>query len=137
MKTHRHEVFIHWGDTDPAKIVFYPNYYKWFDESTLHLFESVGFGWNTMMEKFGAPGLPIVEAKANFLSPSRFADRIVVESAVSEWKEKILKVSHTIYNGGVKSVEGYEIRAFVKPLPGEPARIKAFPIPPEIRAALA
>ena len=52
MKSHRHEVFIHWGDTDPAKIVFYPNYYKWFDESTLHLFESVGFGWNAMMEKF-------------------------------------------------------------------------------------
>jgi 4-hydroxybenzoyl-CoA thioesterase len=136
MKSHRHEVFIHWGDTDPAKIVFYPNYYKWFDESTLYLFESVGFGWNAMMEKFGAPGMPIVEAKANFLSPCRFGDRIVVESAVSEWKEKILKVSHTIYNGSVKSVEGYEIRAFVKPLPEEHGRIKAFPIPAEIRAAL-
>jgi len=136
MKTHQHQVYVHWGDTDPAKIVFYPNYFVWFDESALHLFESAGFGWNTLMEKYGAAGLPIVEVKARFLAPSRFGDQIVVESGVSKWNEKTLEVSHTIFNGGVKAVEGYEVRAFVKPHPEQPGRIKAFPIPPEMRAAL-
>ena len=136
MKTYRHKIFVHWGDTDPAKIVFYPNYFAWFDESALHLFDSAGFGWNTLMEKYGASGLPIVEAKARFLSPSRFGDHIVVESGVSKWSEKTLEISHTVYNGDVKAVEGHEVRAFVKPHPEIAGRIKAFPIPPELRAAL-
>jgi len=35
-----------------------------------------------------------------------------------------------------KAVEGYELRAFVKPHPEKPGHIKAFPIPDELRAAL-
>jgi len=136
MKTYRHKVYVHWGDTDPAKIVFYPNYFMWFDESALHLFDSAGFGWNAMMEKYGSPGMPIVETKANFLSPCRFGDEIVVESGISKWNEKTLEVSHTVYNGDTKAVQGYEVRAFVKPHPDHPGRIKAFPIPAELRAAL-
>lgn len=27
-----YRVKVHWGDTDAAGIVFYPNYYKWMDE---------------------------------------------------------------------------------------------------------
>ena len=59
MKTHRHQVFIHWGDTDPAKIVFYPNYFVWMDQSTFHLFDSVGLNWNILMERYNVPGVPI------------------------------------------------------------------------------
>ena len=48
MKTYHHKVIVHWGDTDPAKIVFYPNYFAWFDESTRLFWDSVGLDWDTI-----------------------------------------------------------------------------------------
>lgn len=135
MKTYRHKVFVHWGDTDPASIVYYPNYFAWFDQSTLLLFESVGLGWTALQEKYGVPGMPIVEAKSRFLAPCRFRDEIVVESRVTQWHEKTLEVSHTVLNGATRAVEGYEIRVWCKPDPDRPGRLKSFAMPPEIRAA--
>ncbi len=135
VKSYRYNVTVHWGDTDPARIVFYPNYFAWFDESTRLYFDSVGLQWERLMEKYGIPGLPIVEAKANFLAPSRFRDEIVVESRIAEWNEKTFKVGHTVFNRDLRAVEGYEIRVWTNPSAGDPTRLKALPIPPEIKAA--
>jgi 4-hydroxybenzoyl-CoA thioesterase len=135
LKTFRHNVSVHWGDTDPARIVFYPNYFSWFDESTRLFFDSVGLSWDMLTEKHGIVGLAILEAKAKFLSPSRFRDEIVVESQITEWSEKTFKISHAVLNKGERAVEGYEIRAWVVPRPEDPSRLKAVPIPAEIKAA--
>jgi 4-hydroxybenzoyl-CoA thioesterase len=135
VKTFRHNVTVHWGDTDPASIVFYPNYFSWFDESARLFFDSVGLSWEMLMEKHGIAGLPIVEAKARFLSPSMFRDEIVVESQVTEWNDKTFKISHAVLNKGQRAVEGYEIRAWVVRLAEDPGRLKAVPIPAEIKAA--
>ena len=51
VKTYRHNVAVHWGDTDPARIVFYPNYFEWFDQSTRLLFDSVGLDWDSLGKK--------------------------------------------------------------------------------------
>jgi len=81
-----------------------------------------------------AAGLPIVEAKAKFLAPSKFRDEIVVESQITEWNEKTFKLSHAVVNAGRRAVEGYEIRVWAHRHPEDPNRLKAMPIPPEIRA---
>lgn len=133
MKTYRHKVRIHWGDADPAKIVYYPNYFTWFDQSALFLFESVGLGWSTLMAKYGVPGLPIVEAKARFLAPCKFGEEIVVETHVAKWNDKTLELSHVVMNGTARAVEGYEIRIWVKA--DDTGKLKSLAIPPEVRAA--
>ncbi len=135
MKTTRHPVNVQWGDTDPAKIVFYPNYFSWFDQSTRMLFESVGLDWDTLMARYGIPGLPIVEANARFIAPCRFRDQLEVESCIGTWNDKTFKVQHTVWNGTLKCVEGYEVRVWSKPREDDPTRLKAHSIPPEIRAA--
>ena len=136
MKTSRHHVSVHWGDTDPAAIVYYPNYFKWFDQGTTTLFESVGLDWETLKKKFGVVGIPVVEAKSRFVAPCRFRDPIIIESGVSNWTSKTFEVSHKILNRGAPAVQGYEIRVLVKPDPGDPGRIQACSIPVEFRRAL-
>ena len=135
MKTYHHNVIVHWGDTDPAKIVFYPNYFAWFDQSTRLYFDSVGLRWEALMEKYGILGLPIVEAKARFIAPCAFRDEIVVETHISKWSDKTFEVSHAVLNRGIRAVEGYEIRAWTQRGPDDPNRLKAIPIPAEIKAA--
>ena len=135
MRIYRHAVKIHWGDLDPANIVFYPNYYSWFDESAQLLFAAAGLGWAALKDKYGVVGIPIVEAKARFLVPSKHHDDIVIESCIPRWNEKTFEVKHTVFKGATRAVEGYEIRAWCKPHPEDAGRIKAFTIPPEVRAA--
>jgi 4-hydroxybenzoyl-CoA thioesterase len=135
MKTYHHKVVVHWGDTDPAKIVFYPNYFEWFDQSTRLFFDSVGLDWDTLQKKYSVLGVPIVEAKAKFMAPSRFRDEITVETRIDKWNEKTFEVGHTVINGGKPIVEGYEIRVWTRRRDDDPERIQAAPIPPEIRAA--
>ena len=37
-KTHIHRVDVHFGDCDPAGIVFFPNFSRWMDASSLAFF---------------------------------------------------------------------------------------------------
>jgi 4-hydroxybenzoyl-CoA thioesterase len=135
MKIYQHRIRVHWGHTDPARIVFYPNYFAWMDESAQLLFDSVGLGWNALKEKYGVPGLPLVEAKSRFVSPSRFGDEIIVESSVAKWNDKTVELSHRITNAGKVAVEGMEIRVWAAPHPEDPSRLKAVSIPEEVRKA--
>jgi 4-hydroxybenzoyl-CoA thioesterase len=107
---------IEFGDCDPARIVFYPRYFAWFDEATWRLFESVGLPPDVLRSQFGFAGFPIAEAKSKFLAPSRFFDEIVI-------------VIHRVKNGGTLAVEGMETRIWCEPHPDDPARLKAQPVP--------
>ncbi|GIR30762.1 MAG: hypothetical protein CM15mP45_00580 [Deltaproteobacteria bacterium] len=90
---------VEWGDCDPARIVFYPNYFRWFDQSTHHLFEQAGCSMGNLMDQYGGI-LPIVDAQASFKAPSRYGERIEITSTVSEWHERTLKVLHRVRNSG-------------------------------------
>ncbi len=120
---------IEWGDCDPAQIVFYPNYFKWFDEGSHHLFALAGISHTRMAEEFQALGTPLVEAKATFKAPSLYFDRIEIASQVSQWAEKTFTVSHSITNNGRLAVQGYEIRILATRHPDDPKRLKAVAIP--------
>lgn len=135
MKSYRYNVIVHWGDTDPAKIVFYPNYFIWMDESARLFFDSVGLQWDGLMERYGVPGLPIVEANAKFVRPSMFRDEIVVESKITKWNDKTFVVGHQIFNRGELAVDGYEVRVWSQRRTDDPTRLRAASIPPEVKAA--
>lgn len=137
MKVNIHRISIEWGDADPARIVFYPNYFAWFDASTRHLWDSVGLDMRRVFDEHGVVGIPIAEANAKFLSPSKFGDIIEVHSCIPEWNEKHFIVSHKVFNAGVLAVEGYERRVWAAAHPDKPGRLKALPVPQEIRDCFA
>ena len=126
---------ISWGHCDPAKIVFYPNYFIWFDQSAHHLFDKAGANMGDLMDQYGVVGLPIVDAHAEFIYPSKYGDEIEVTSWISEWREKTLIVTHEIHNNGLLAVKGTEVRVWAKPHPDDPKRLQAQVIPDSIRAS--
>ena len=126
---------ISWGHCDPAKIVFYPNYFIWFDQSAHHLFDKAGANMGDLMDQYGVVGLPIVDAHAEFIYPSKYGDEIEVTSWISEWRENTLIVTHEIHNNGLLAVKGTEVRVWAKPHPDDPKRIQAQVIPDSIRAS--
>ena len=59
---------VHWGDCDPAGIIFYPRYFEIFDASTAALFEhALGITKFQMFKTLEFSGWPLVRTHARFL----------------------------------------------------------------------
>ncbi len=127
------EIEIEWGDCDPAQIVYYPNFFRWFNFGAHKLFNAAGLPFHELIEARGIVGVPLLDARATFLAPVRFGDIITVTSEITEWRNKSFVVSHQIHNGDVLSVEGREIRAWVEKAPGSKKGIRAIPIPDDVK----
>lgn len=129
-RVHRHHLTVQWGDTDPAKIVFYPRFFAWFDESTHALFESAGVDWDTLMARSGIVGVPLVSASATFHRPAVFRDALTIESTVTRWNTTSFVVSHRVVRGTTLIAEGTETRVWATHHPTDPKRLRPTRIPP-------
>ncbi len=132
----RFRIRVEWGDCDPAGIVFYPQYFRWFDASTAALFEQAGLPLPLLYRAHGLKGFPLLEAKASFSGSSAFGDDLDCEAAVADWAEKTFTVRHRLLRGGSLLVEGSELRVCAIAHPDDPQRIKAAPIPAVVKERL-
>lgn len=130
------EVRIEWGDSDPAGIVFYPNFFRWFDLATWHLLINAGLTHEVLRDEYGLLGCPIVDVRSRFHHPARFWDLARITSRVESWSRKTFQVAHELRIGDTLCVEGTEVRVCARPAPDRPAQIEAVPIPPEMRARI-
>jgi len=125
-------IVVDFADCDPARIVFYPRYFDWFDRASERLFRERGMAWPELWAHYQLAGFPIVDASAKFLGPARFGDTITLESWIGEWRSKLFIVEHRVHNGGEVIVEGRELRIWALRDPNNPEGMKAGVIPPEI-----
>ncbi len=72
-RSSRRRVRIEFGYCDPAQIVYYPNYVVWIDQSTHHLFESVGQPLRELQARHGLQ-VPLVDLNVKFLGPAGWGD---------------------------------------------------------------
>ncbi|HEX7045190.1 MAG TPA: thioesterase family protein [Burkholderiales bacterium] len=130
-----YSVTVEWGDCDPAQIVFYPNYFAWFDAAMTALLERAGWPYARLNDELGIIGLPLAEASARFLRPNRFRQRFEIRSRVEQWEERRFTVLHQAYRDDVLLLEGREVRICGKPHPEDPQRLQAVPIPQAFKEA--
>ena len=137
MLINRHQVTIEWGHCDPAGIVYFPNYFTYFDSSTNALFlRALGFNKYEMLKKYDIAGIPLVDVGARFIVPSVFGDVVTIESAVVEIKRSSFRMQHRLLRGDTLAVEGHETRVWVGRDPADPAKLKGRPIPDDVIANL-
>jgi 4-hydroxybenzoyl-CoA thioesterase len=132
----RREKYIEWGDCDPARIVFNPRFFEWFDAAMAGIFNAAGLNQLHLMETYGLAGMPIVESRAQFLKACRFGDTVIIESKITEFGRSSFKVNHQLFNKGVLSVEAFETRVWCGKDPNDPENLKAQPIPADVIARL-
>jgi len=133
-KTVIYEVEVMFGDCDPAGIVFFPNFSKWMDASSLNFFVQCGVQpWRELVKTTGIIGTPLLEINTRFKSPATYGETLQVHTSVIEWGSKVLTQKHVIMRGDTLICEGTEKRAFCVRLAGESYRIKVVPIPQDIR----
>jgi 4-hydroxybenzoyl-CoA thioesterase len=130
MLTGTREVLIHWGDCDPAGIVYYPRYFEWFDVSTHNLFLKAGFPTEELAARFGVIGYAMVDTRARFILPSKFGDVVIIETAITEFRRSSFLVHHKLTANGQLAAEGFETRVWTA---SDGDRIKSKAIPDEIK----
>lgn len=134
-KTIIFEVQVQFGDCDPAGIVFFPNFSKWMDASSLNFFVKCGVPpWRELVKTTGIVGTPLLEIHTKFIRPATYGETIQIHTSVEEWRDKVFIHRHIVKRGDELLCEGTETRAFVIRPPGEPDRIKTIPIPADIKA---
>ena len=133
----RKDVFIEWGDCDPAGIVYYPRYFVFFDNATVALFAAAGLPKHEMVKTFDIVGIPMVDTGARFMIPSRWGETIQIESHISEWKRSSFDVKHRVFKEDQLAIEAWETRVWVGRHPEDPEKIKGRTIPDEVKARFA
>ncbi len=131
-------VQVQFGDCDPAGIVFFPNFSRWMDAASLHFFMSCGIPpWRELVKTTGIVGTPLLEIHTKFFKPATYGETIEVHTSITEWRDKVFIQRHEVRRGTDLLCEGLETRAFVVRPEGHPDRIKAIPIPADIKARCA
>ena len=137
MLTNVHLVTVEWGHCDPAGIVYFPNYFTYFDSSTNALFlRALGCNKFEMLKRYGIAGIPLVDVGARFIVPSTFGDVVTIESSVAEIRRSSFRMLHRLLRGDTLAVEGTETRVWVGRDPADPDRLKGMPIPQDVVAKL-
>jgi len=138
-RTTTHTVMIQFGDCDPAGIVFFPNYSRWLDASSLSFFMQCGVPpWRELVKTRGIVGTPLLEINTKFIKAVTYGETITITTWVEEWRDKVFVQMHHVMRAGDDGeeliCEGREVRAFVKRDPDDPDRLRAIPVPDDIRA---
>ncbi len=132
---YRRQLTIAWGDCDPAGIVFNPRFFEFFDASTWLLFNAaLGVKPHQLTELFGIVGIPLVDARANFLKAVKFGDTIEIAARTVEFRRSSFHVEHRLTAGGELSIEGEETRVWAARDDNDPDKIRGIAIPAKVIA---
>lgn len=130
-----YEVTVQFGHCDPAGIVFYPNFQRWMDEASLAFFMQCGVPpWRELVKTRGIVGTPLLEIHTKFVTAATYAETLVVTTCVEEWMGKAFRQRHVVRRGDTLICEGTETRVFVRRDENDPERLRAIPVPDDIRA---
>jgi 4-hydroxybenzoyl-CoA thioesterase len=121
---------VSWGETDAAGIVFYPNYFRLFDQGTHDLFRELGHPVTTMLDRGYV--IPVVESKARFLTSLRYDDHFTTASRIAEIRTRAFRIEHRLIRGDEVVCEGYEVRIWARLVDGG-KRLEPEALPHDLR----
>lgn len=133
-RKHMQRLRIAFSDCDPAQIVFFANYFRWFDIASREFFTACGVpSWREMERERGIIGTPLLDAQAKFLNSATYGEDIEIETFVESWNTRSFVMRHVARRGDTVLAEGREVRIFAIRDPDDALRIKPIPIPEDIR----
>ena len=123
---------VEFGDCDPARIVWFPNFFRWIDAASRHFFVECGVPhWSETEKTLGVIGTPLVDTQARFIKTATYGDLLRIHVTIAEWRGKSFVQRYRVMKDGEPIMECEEVRIFAGHRAG--GGIRALPIPDEIR----
>lgn len=131
-KTVIHNVKVEFGDCDPARIVWFPNFFRWIDAASRHFFVACGVPpWHETSKTMGLIGTPLVDTQASFKKTASYGDVLEIHASITEWRSKSFVMHYRVMRGDDEIMTCNEVRIFAADK--EDGGIRALPIPESIR----
>jgi len=128
-------VRVEFGDCDPARIVWFPNFFRWIDAASRHFFVQCGVPpWIETEKTHGIIGTPLVDTHARFHMPASYGDTLDIHTSVTEYRHKRFVQHYRVLRGDDLIMECDEVRVFAARREGSDTGIRALPIPPDLMA---
>ena len=115
IKTVIHSVRVEFGDCDPAKIVWFPNFFRWIDAASRSYFLQCGVpSWSETEKTIGVIGTPLVDTRSRFVNTASYDDVLDIHVSVPEWREKSFVQHYEVMRGKTLIMQCDEVRIFAK-----------------------
>jgi acyl-CoA thioester hydrolase len=127
---HEIRVRVRCADTDTMHVVYYANYFVWFETGRVELLRAQGLVYRDFEET--GSYIPVVEAGASYKAPARFDDELVIRTRIARIGNSSIRFENEVFKlpGMELLCTGHTVHVLV----GADGMPK--PIPEEIRSRL-
>lgn len=104
-----------YGDTDQMGVVYYANYFRFFEFSRSEFFRARG-GNYTELERAGY-GLPVVSAHCDYKRPAKYDDLLIIDVHLAELRRASMRFEYEVRceADGLVLATGHTVHACVGP----------------------
>jgi YbgC/YbaW family acyl-CoA thioester hydrolase len=129
------EITVHWGESDPFGLVYYPRIVAWFNETEHEFFRTIGFPIDQMIRQ-DRTTFVMGEIHFRFIGPAAYGDRIATTISLAKMGERTLhwtcKARNAVTSAPV--TEGKATRVYARI--NEDGTLNSEVIPESMRKAL-
>jgi acyl-CoA thioester hydrolase len=90
-------VRVRYAETDQMGLVYYGNYFTWFEVGRVELCRQLGFEYK-QMEIEDDSFIVVAEASCRYKRPARFDDQITIRTRVTESQRRTVRFGYEILN---------------------------------------
>jgi len=89
------EVRVRYAETDQMGVVYYANYFVWFEVGRVELFRALGFSYK-LLEREHQCILPVVDARCRYRSSARYDEQILIETSTALVRGSLVKFAYRV-----------------------------------------
>ena len=120
MVEHKTQLRVRFAETDQMGVVYYSNYFVWFEVGRTSLLRDAGLPYRVMEEN--GVLLPVISANCSYIKSARYDDLLTITTRINEKPRARIRLDYTVQNeSGDKLAEGFTIHSFMR-RDGKPVR---------------
>ena len=132
---HTVSIRVRYAETDQMGVVYYANYFIWFEIGRVELMRSLGYDYKHL-EQQEQCFLPVVDAACRYRAPARYDDVLMLETRVLNLRRSVVRFGYRLLRAASGSAapvllaEGETVHVVVD------AAMQKTPLPEHFRTAL-
>ena len=115
------DIRVRYEETDRMGVVYYANYFVYFEVARTDFFKKMGFSYREMEDEKKLRFM-VVEAKCSYKAPATYDDLITVATSVTKMRNTSMGFQYTVKRGNALIATGESIHVFTDSS-GKPVRI--------------
>lgn len=89
------EIRVRYAETDQMGVVYYANFFIWFEIGRVEHLRSRGFSYRDL-EAEGGRYIPVVEARCRYKSPARYDDQLILRTRLARQRGPLLDFAYEV-----------------------------------------